>query len=112
MPMDVFLLWHVHKFPDGEEDAKLIGVYSSRDSAEQARRRVGMQPGFRDGPAGFCIDRYTVDEDHWREGYVTESHEDVVRRWQADSAEPGTAADGGRGPGSSEDHGSQHGRRC
>jgi|SRR5215469_9394065 len=94
MPMDVFLLWHVHEFPDGEEDAKLIGVYSSHDSAEEAQRRVATQPGFRDVPAGFCIDCYTVDEDNWREGYVTETHKDVAARWQADP-EPGTAADGG-----------------
>jgi hypothetical protein len=26
---------------------------------------VQAQPGFRDHPAGFEIDSYTVDEDHW-----------------------------------------------
>src|SRR5262245_18590799 len=98
--MDVFLLWHVHDSPGGEEDAKLIGVYSSRELAEQARQRAAGQPGFRDMPTGFCIDRYTDEEDHWREGYVTETHEDIVRRWQADNAEPGAAAGGGRDPGS------------
>jgi hypothetical protein len=86
--MVVFLLWHVHEFPCGEEDAKLIGVYSSQELAEQARQRVATQPGFREAPTGFCIDRYTVDQDNWREGYATETHEDIVRRWQAGSAEP------------------------
>jgi hypothetical protein len=83
--MDVFLLWHVHEFPSGEEDAKLIGVYSSGELAEQARQRSLSQPGFRDTPQGFCIDRYTVDQDHWAEGYVTETHEDVVRQWREDN---------------------------
>ena len=34
----------------------------------------------------------TVGEDHWREGYVTDTHEDIVRRWQADNAEPSNEA--------------------
>lgn len=38
--MDVFLLWHVHEMPDGEEDAKMIGVYASAEDAEHARQGV------------------------------------------------------------------------
>jgi hypothetical protein len=69
--MEVFLLWHVHAFDDGEEDEKLIGVYSSREEAEAAIERVKGQPGFVDAPEGFGIDPYMVNEDHWTEGYVT-----------------------------------------
>jgi hypothetical protein len=68
---DVFLLWHVPELPVGEEDSKLIGVYSTRESAEHAQLRVRTQPGFRDAPGGFQIDRYILDRDHWTEGYVT-----------------------------------------
>ncbi len=75
--MDVYLLWHVHELPDGEEDGKLIGVYSSRELAEQARLRALGSPGFREIPEGFIVDRYTVDEDHWTEGYVTVTHEQL-----------------------------------
>jgi hypothetical protein len=84
--MEVFLLWHVHKFPDGEEDEKLIGVYSSRELAEQARERVSLQLGFRDAPDGFLIDPYKLDEDHWTEGYVTDTHESILRRWGDDKS--------------------------
>ncbi len=69
--MDVFLLQHVHELPDGEEDVKLIGVYSSEDHAEKAKQRVLTKPGFRDSPEGFSIDRYTVDTDNWTEGYIS-----------------------------------------
>jgi hypothetical protein len=93
--MEVFLLWHVHVFPDGEEDAKLIGVYSSRELAELAQQRALKQPGFRDTPTEFCIDCYAVDEDHWLEGYVTQTREDVVRKWQRGNADPGAAPDRG-----------------
>ena len=92
--MDVFLLWHVHEFSSGEEDAKLLGVYASRELAEQAQQRAATRPGFRDAPAGFCIDRYTVDQDHWTDGYVTVTYREVEPRWQADNAEPpGASAD-------------------
>lgn len=69
--MDVFLLWHVHELPDGEEDAKLIGVYATADDAERAKQRVSSQPGFRDSPKGFEISQYEVGRDHWTEGFVT-----------------------------------------
>ena len=60
---------------DGEEDPKLIGVYSSRASAEKAVERLRLRPGFRDRPEGFTIDLYRLDEDHWTEGFVTIRHD-------------------------------------
>ena len=72
--MDMFILWHVHEFPGGEEDAKLIGVYASPTDAEAARLRVLPQPGFRDKPEGFQVCRYTVGEDNWPEGYVSSAN--------------------------------------
>lgn len=80
--MNVFLLWHVHEL-DGEEDGKLIGVYSSLQAAESAHARATTRHGFRDLPSGFVIDCYKVDEDHWREGYVTVTHADTSRDWVA-----------------------------
>jgi hypothetical protein len=69
--MDVFVLHHVHVFDDGEEDVKLIGVYSSQANAVAAIDRLRQQPGFRDMLEGFTISRYPIDLDHWTEGYVT-----------------------------------------
>jgi hypothetical protein len=80
--MDMFLLWHVHEMSDGEEDGKLIGVYSSREKAEQAKSRALALPGFRDVSDGFIIDRCAVDEDHWTEGCVTVTHEQLLREWE------------------------------
>ena len=69
----VYLLQHVHDLNDGHEDAKLIGVFSSRAKAEAALDRVRDQPGFRDTPECFDISEYGVDPNHlgWSEGYVT-----------------------------------------
>jgi hypothetical protein len=69
--MKVFILHHTHTFDSGEEDVKLIGVYSSLSSATAAIERLKQQPGFCDMPEGFEISDYQLDVDHWTEGYVT-----------------------------------------
>jgi hypothetical protein len=66
----VFVLQHVHEGENGVEDVKFIGVYSSRDKAQEAVARLVRLPGFADAPDGFHIDEYRVDQDHWVEGYV------------------------------------------
>jgi hypothetical protein len=66
----VFVLQHVHSRDDGVEDVKFIGVYSSREKAQQAVARLSRLPGFADAPDGFHVDEYRVDQDHWVEGYA------------------------------------------
>lgn len=68
---DVFVLWHIHDLGDGEEDSKLIGIYTSRELAEAAKVRIGTRPGFVDTPQGFIIDWHRLNEDGWTEGYMT-----------------------------------------
>jgi hypothetical protein len=68
---DVFLLEHVHVFEDGGEDTKTIGIYSTLEAAQCAIERLKGQPGFRDSPGGFNIDSYSLDMDHWEDGYLT-----------------------------------------
>ncbi|MBK6688343.1 MAG: hypothetical protein IPG45_27990 [Deltaproteobacteria bacterium] len=65
----VFLLQHVYE-PDGREEIKLIGVYSTREKAEAARSRVSGQAGFRDYPEGLVISEQHLDRDSWSEGFV------------------------------------------
>lgn len=76
--MYVFVVHHVHDLGD-DEDAKLVGVYSSEPAAQAAIARLSRQPGFRDTPSGFHVDRYTVDEDQWTEGFVTVGADDDER---------------------------------
>lgn len=69
--MKVFVLQHVHQITSDQEDVKLMGIYSSRERAEEAQSRMIKLPGFSDAPDGFHIDEYEVDVDHWTEGYVS-----------------------------------------
>jgi hypothetical protein len=74
--VDVWVLWHT-AVEDDEPDIKLIGVYSSRKSADDAVERLQIQPGFRESPdvvddgeaAGFFVAKYTMDSDNWSAGF-------------------------------------------
>jgi hypothetical protein len=79
----VFVIQHLHVLPQGEEDFKLIGVYSTRAKALAAIERLREAPGFRDfpelvdpansptGAQGFYVDEFPLDLDHWSEGFET-----------------------------------------
>jgi hypothetical protein len=68
--MDIFLLWHSHPV-EGESNDKLIGLYSSEQKAKEAMERSILLPGFAENQDGFEIDRYEIDKDHWKEGFIT-----------------------------------------
>ena len=68
--MEVFVLHHIRDL-NGEEDVKLIGLYSSRQAGTDAIIRLSSQPGFRGHPDGFHLEPYEVDRDHWAEGFTS-----------------------------------------
>ena len=76
----VYLLWWMPQDKSGDiidgfdsGDCSLIGVYSERLKAEEALSRARKLPGFCDYKDGFVIDQYTLNEDHWTEGFVLEA---------------------------------------
>jgi hypothetical protein len=71
--IEVYLLWHMRPLSDDETDDKLLGVYSSEESAKRRIRSASNVPGFADYPDAFMIDRYQVDKDEWTEGFVSVS---------------------------------------
>jgi hypothetical protein len=68
----VYLLQHSYD-RDGCEDTKLIGIYSSTESARRAEERLRLQPGFTDHIDDFSVATYELDVDHWTEGFVQDS---------------------------------------
>ena len=63
--MKVYLLDHSH-----DNDTKLIGVFSSRETAECAITKYLEKPGFQDYPDGFRIVEYEIDKAFWEEGFI------------------------------------------
>jgi hypothetical protein len=87
----VYVVHHVHHAPrlDGRDvehrDADgmsatrsctatnpfMAGVFPTRQRADERVRRARSQPGLRDEPDCFTIDRYTLDQDGWPGGSAT-----------------------------------------
>ncbi len=67
----VYLLWHIHAVCGGEDDQKLIGVYSTWSNAEAAIELLRAEPGFKDFPDGWKIFEYTVDKTGWTKGLIS-----------------------------------------
>ena len=67
---EVFLLWH--SFPEWEnEHSKLLGVYSSREIAQQKLNDFYSKlPGFDDPEGELFIAKYEIDKMEWIEGFV------------------------------------------
>ena len=62
----VFILRHAYEQSQtGEEETKFIGVYSSKQKAQEAIKRLSLQPGFKDFPDYFFIEEYDIDQDNF-----------------------------------------------
>lgn len=67
----VYSLWHVRRV-GGADDEKLIGIYSTREKALQAKERTVRLKGFRDFPGQFLISRELLDHSSWQDGFDIE----------------------------------------
>ena len=65
----VYLVQHERSVEVGG-DVKIIGVFSSRESADAAVATLCDQPGFREETAGFHVEPYDLDHVQWSEGFV------------------------------------------
>jgi hypothetical protein len=65
----LFVVQHAYELPNGEDEVKFVGVYSSEIRAQEAVHRLSNLSGFRDHPDGFHIDPYEIDKDYWTEGF-------------------------------------------
>ncbi len=64
----VYLLYHIYE-EDGEEDSKLLGVFSSKETAKKVIESHKLLPGFKNHLEGFLIDEYLIDKSEWNEGF-------------------------------------------
>jgi hypothetical protein len=60
----------VRKDDEYGDDAKLIGAYRKRSDCEEAIVRLKDKSGIREYPAGFQIEEYPLNKDHWSEGFI------------------------------------------
>ena len=59
--MKCYVIYHIHIFEDGNEDYKIIGIFSSYDKALEVKEKYSSElPGFKDFPEEFCIEEFEV----------------------------------------------------
>jgi hypothetical protein len=63
LPHIVYLLEHVYLWPWGEPERKIIGVYSSRERAQQTIEVLLPKPGFIDHPDDFRIIEWALNQE-------------------------------------------------
>ena len=67
--MDVYILQHVHQSQNDQDDVKIIGIFDSIKSADEARRVAQLLPGFKEPDGEFFIDKYALNKSYWEEGF-------------------------------------------
>jgi homoserine kinase type II len=67
----VWKLYHIRTREDGCEDEKLIGIYTTREKARATIQRLSGLRRFKDYPGKFKIFKFTLDKDHWTEGFIS-----------------------------------------
>jgi hypothetical protein len=72
--MKVYLLEHYYEVVFNGKiffETKTIGIYSTRDKADQVIKRFINITGFNKYPITcFNIDEYEIDKDNWTEGFI------------------------------------------
>ena len=75
MMNSVYLLRHTYEYGEelDHETTKELGIYSSLEKAEEAKKRYSPLEGFRDYPEEcFFICEYQLDKDsEWSDGFFS-----------------------------------------
>ena len=66
----VYLLQHSYEV-NGCDETKVIGIYETKEKAEETIEKLKRLPGFERYPDSFCIDKYEINQDHWIEGFIS-----------------------------------------
>ncbi|MCP3440473.1 hypothetical protein [Bradyrhizobium sp. CCGUVB14] len=65
-----FAVFHAYEDENGDEQVKFIGIFGTKEKAQDAVDALAKMPGFVDHPLGFSIDFHLFDRVSWSEGFV------------------------------------------
>ena len=69
MDKEVYIVQHSYELESGNDETKIIGVFSSYQYAKEIVDQYITLPGFKERPNNFFIDKYEIDKKHWDEGF-------------------------------------------
>jgi hypothetical protein len=64
LPKHVYVLSYLRQYPDGQWTGTFVGVYSSLEQVEHAKKRLLSRPSYRDCPYSFRVDGVMLDVDY------------------------------------------------
>lgn len=66
----VYLLQHSYEKPQGHDEIKTIGIFRSKEAAEEAISQLKDLSGFCEHPINcFQLNEYTLGKVWWAEGF-------------------------------------------
>jgi hypothetical protein len=71
----LYLLHHLNKRADSDEEKILVGVYGSLDAAQRAVTELAARPELHNRKDRFWLDTYELDETNWTTAIETDSLE-------------------------------------
>ncbi|MET0284286.1 MAG: hypothetical protein ABW352_07440 [Polyangiales bacterium] len=75
----LYLLHHLNKRTDSDEEKILIGVYGSLETAQRAVRDLSGRTELQDQKDRFWLDTYQLDETNWTTAIETDLLENPAR---------------------------------
>jgi hypothetical protein len=69
----VYVLSYLQQYSDGRWTGTFVGVYSSLEQAEEAKKRLLSRPSYRDYPHSFRVDGVMLDVDYDDSHFFTTS---------------------------------------
>lgn len=76
MQTKVYLLLHSYLLNNMDE-TKYLGLYSSKESVDNAIDTYRQLKGFCDWPDNFFVTEFVIDEMEWRKGFILSSDEKI-----------------------------------
>jgi hypothetical protein len=68
----LYLLHHLNKRADSDEEKILVGIYASLDAAQQAASELAARPELHGRKDRFWLDTYQLDETNWTTAIETD----------------------------------------
>ena len=67
----VYLVQHSYELNEGENETKIIGVFSSLKKAQLIINKYRTIKGFKRYQNEFHVDKYRLNENWWKDGFIT-----------------------------------------
>lgn len=65
----LYIVCHMYEINEHEE-ARMIGIFSSVNKANEVIKKHKKLPGFKEYPDGFIVDTCKMEEEDWESGFI------------------------------------------